>query len=184
MYNKAERFFVNKTNGVKTDCKHKMPSCSVRTNESSKSHFCHLLPLGKLFSNSHSPEYCYTACTSHEPILMYDVCNDWICVRGWRRNEIAETPIENAELELFVDGSAQVIEGNRRAGYAVTSTTEVVASGRLPDHFSAQAAELVALTRACTLASGSVLQQLQCCVREGKPGLMCHTVKLFPHLQG
>ncbi len=63
-------------------------------------------------------------------------------------SEIAETPIENAELELFVDGSAQVIEGNRRAGYAVTSTTEVVASGRLPDHFSAQAAELVALTRA------------------------------------
>ncbi len=59
-------------------------------------------------------------------------------------------------MELFVDGSAQVIEGNRRAGYAVTSTTEVVASGRLPDHFSAQAAELVALTRACTLASGSV----------------------------
>ncbi len=38
----------------------------------------------------------------------------------------------------------------------VTSTTEVVASGRLPDHFSAQAAELVALTRACTLASGLV----------------------------
>ncbi len=23
-----------------------------------------------------APEYCYTACTSHEPILMYDVCND------------------------------------------------------------------------------------------------------------
>ncbi len=53
-----------------------VPSRSVRTNESSKSHFCHLLPLGKLVSNSHSPEYCYTACTSHEPILMYDVCND------------------------------------------------------------------------------------------------------------
>ncbi len=75
-------------------------------------------------------------------------------------SEIAETPIENTELELFVDGSAQVIEGNRRAGYAVTSTTEVVASGRLPDHFSAQAAELVALTRACTLASGSVCKYL------------------------
>ncbi len=156
-------------NGVRSDCKCEMPSRSVRTNESSKSHFCHLLPLGKLVSNSHSPEYCYTACTSHEPILMYDVCNDWICVRGWRRNDSwlcytyicsdkwnSRTPIENAELELFVDGSAQVIEGNRRAGYAVTCTTEVVASGRLPDHFSAQAAELVALTRACTLASGSV----------------------------
>ncbi len=28
-------------------------------------------------------------------------------------SEVTETPIENAELELFVDGSAQVIEGNR-----------------------------------------------------------------------
>ncbi len=81
-----------------------------------------------------------------------------------RTSEKAETPIENAELELFVDGSAQVIEGNRRAGYAVTSTTEVVASGRLPDHFSAQAAELVALTRACTLASGSVANIYTDCI--------------------
>ncbi len=85
-----------------------------------------------------------------------EMTDDCVTLTYAATSEIAETPIENAELELFVDGSAQVIEGNRRAGYAVTSTTEVVASGRLPDHFSAQAAELVALTRACTLASGSV----------------------------
>ncbi len=85
-----------------------------------------------------------------------ETTHDCVTLTYAATSEIAETPIENAELELFVDGSAQVIEGNRRAGYAVTSTTEVVASGRLPDHFSAQAAELVALTRACTLASGSV----------------------------
>ncbi len=85
-----------------------------------------------------------------------EMTHDCVTLTYATTSEIAETPIENAELELFVDGSAQVIEGNRRAGYAVTSTTEVVASGRLPDHFSAQAAELVALTRACTLASGSV----------------------------
>ncbi len=85
-----------------------------------------------------------------------EMTHDCVTLTYAATSEIAETPIENAELELFVDGSAQVIEGNRRAGYAVTSTTEVVASGRLPDHFSAQAAELVALTRACTLASGSV----------------------------
>ncbi len=102
---------------------------------------------------------------------MYDVCNDWICVRDEGEmthdcvtltyaatSEIAETPIENAELELFVDGSAQVIEGNRRAEYAVTSTTEVVASGRL--------------TAAAVLCQGRKL------------GLMCHTVKLFLPLQG
>ncbi len=85
-----------------------------------------------------------------------EMTHDCVTLTYAATSEIAETPIENAELELFVDGSAQVIEGNRRAGYAVTSTTEVVASGRLPDHFSAQAAELVALTRACTLDSGSV----------------------------
>ncbi len=85
-----------------------------------------------------------------------EMTHDCVTLTYAATSEIAETPIENAELELFVDGSAQVIEGNRRAGYAVTSTTEVVASGRLPDNFSAQAAELVALTRACTLASGLV----------------------------
>ncbi len=49
----------------------------------------------------------------------------------------------------------QVIEGNRRAGYAVTSTTEVVASGRLPrSFFQLKLQRTRALTRACTLASG------------------------------
>ncbi len=64
-----------------------------------------------------------------------EMTHDCVTLTYAATSEIAETPIENAELELFVDGSAQVIEGNRRAGYAVTSTTEVVASGRLPDHF-------------------------------------------------
>ncbi len=124
---------------------------------------------GNWLATLHSPEYCYTACTSHEPsscmmsamteFVLEDegeMTHDCVTLTYAATSEIAETPIENAELELFVDGSAQVIEGNRRAGYAVTSTTEVVASGRLPDHFSAQAAELVALTRACTLASGVI----------------------------
>ncbi len=93
-----------------------------------------------------------------------EMTHDCVTLTYAATSEIAETPIENAELELFVDGSAQVIEGNRRAGYAVTSTTEVVASGRLPDHFSAQAAELVALTRACTLASGSVANIYTDCI--------------------
>ncbi len=59
-----------------------------------------------------------------------EMTHDCVTLTYAATSEIAETPIENAELELFVDGSAQVIEGNRRAGYAVTSTTEVVASGR------------------------------------------------------
>lgn len=81
--------------------------------------------------------------------------HDCVMLMHSSSSAISETPLKNADFELFVDDSAQVIEGNRRAGYAVTSVNDVVASGRLPDHFSAQAAELIALTRACTLASGS-----------------------------
>ncbi len=50
-----------------------------------------------------------------------EMTHDCVTLTYAATSEIAETPIENAELELFVDGSAQFIEGNRRAGYAVTS---------------------------------------------------------------
>ncbi len=50
-----------------------------------------------------------------------EMTHDCVTLTYAATSEIAETPIDNAELELFVDGSAQVIEGNRRAGYAVTS---------------------------------------------------------------
>ncbi len=182
MYNKAERFFVNKTNGVKTDCINQAKVTSV-TSSRWGNWLATLTAPNIVIQRAPvtNPSSCMmSAMTEFVLEDEGEMTHDCVTLTYAATSEIAETPIENAELELFVDGSAQVIEGNRRAGYAVTSTTEVVASGRLPDHFS----ELVALTRACTLASGSVLQQLQCCVREGKPGLMCHTVKLFPHLQG
>ncbi|RVE55514.1 hypothetical protein OJAV_G00235530 [Oryzias javanicus] len=44
--------------------------------------------------------------------------------------------------------------GHCRAAYAVCSSQETVESAPLPCHFSAQAAELEALTRACHLAAG------------------------------
>ncbi len=44
--------------------------------------------------------------------------------------------------------------GQNKVGYAVTTEFEVVASGSLPAHYSAQAAELVALTEACKLMAG------------------------------
>ncbi len=49
-----------------------------------------------------------------------EMTHDCVTLTYAATSEIAETPIENAEFELFVDGSVQVIEGNRRAGYAVT----------------------------------------------------------------
>ncbi|CAF92685.1 unnamed protein product, partial [Tetraodon nigroviridis] len=44
--------------------------------------------------------------------------------------------------------------GKTRTGYAVVTLTEVVEAKALPSTYSAQAAELVALTRACELSKG------------------------------
>ncbi len=75
------------------------------------------------------------------------------------RPDLKETPLENADLILFVDGSASrdPKTGKSRAGYAVTTAYETVASGALPVHCSAQAAELVALTEACKIAEGQTV---------------------------
>ncbi len=72
------------------------------------------------------------------------------------RPDLSDVPLENCENVLFVDGSAykDPQTGQNKVGYAVTTEFEVVASGSLPAHYSAQAAELVALTEACKLMAG------------------------------
>ncbi len=52
-----------------------------------------------------------------------------------------------------MDGSASKDPqtGLNKVGFAVTTEFEVVKSGKLPSNYSAQAAELVALTEACNL---------------------------------
>lgn len=63
-------------------------------------------------------------------------------------------PLPNAELELFVDGSASRSSetGAGQVGFAVVTLHKTLLSGRLPSHFSAQAAELIALIEACRMA--------------------------------
>lgn len=69
------------------------------------------------------------------------------------RVDLRDEPIENADLNLYVDGSASRDElGTNRAAYAVVTQHDVVDSGKLPSHYSVQAAELVALTKACEYA--------------------------------
>ena len=51
---------------------------------------------------------------------------------------------------MFVDGSCKKnLDGKIISGYAVVTLDEVLKSSSLPLHFSAEAAELVALTEAC-----------------------------------
>ncbi len=69
------------------------------------------------------------------------------------RPDLLYTPLENCDNVLFVDGSASKDPqtGLNKVGFAVTNEFEVVKSGKLPSNYSAQAAELVALTEACKL---------------------------------
>ena len=72
------------------------------------------------------------------------------------RPDLKDSPIENGE-NWFTDGSSYVLNGNRHAGYAITTSQEVIESGPLPMNTSAQKAEIIALTRALKLAQGKTV---------------------------
>ncbi len=74
------------------------------------------------------------------------------------RPDLLDTPLENCDNVLFVDGSASKDPqtGLNKVGFAVTTEFEVVKSGKLPSNYSAQAAELVALTEGVILWQTSV----------------------------
>ncbi|KAK4811089.1 hypothetical protein QYF61_016375 [Mycteria americana] len=70
------------------------------------------------------------------------------------RPDLRDEPLSNAELEVFTDGSSFMLEGRRKAGYAVVTHTRALEAKSLPSNTSAQKAELVALTRALELSQG------------------------------
>ena len=65
-----------------------------------------------------------------------------------------DTPLDNPDLEIFIDGSSFVRDGKRKAGQAVVTAEQVLEAKSLPRGTSAQLAELVALTRALELSKG------------------------------
>ncbi|XP_029985484.1 uncharacterized protein LOC115415941 [Sphaeramia orbicularis] len=71
------------------------------------------------------------------------------------RPDISDVPLSNPDFVFFTDGSSfKDVSGTNRVGFAVCTSVDTVSSGPLPSHYSAQAAELVALTEACKLAEG------------------------------
>ncbi len=72
------------------------------------------------------------------------------------RPDLKDSPMENGE-NWFTDGSSYVLNGNRHAGYAITTSQQVIESGPLPMNTSAQKAEIIALTRALELAQGKTV---------------------------
>ncbi|XP_017737153.1 PREDICTED: uncharacterized protein LOC108535581 isoform X1 [Rhinopithecus bieti] len=73
------------------------------------------------------------------------------------REDLQDRPLPDADLVWFTDGSSFIHQGQRYAGAAVTSETEVIWAEPLPPGTSAQKAELIALTQALTLGAGKKL---------------------------
>uniref|UniRef100_A0A7N8YHN3 Uncharacterized protein n=1 Tax=Mastacembelus armatus TaxID=205130 RepID=A0A7N8YHN3_9TELE len=70
------------------------------------------------------------------------------------RSDLKDVALAEGEV-WFVDGSCfKNDKGENMCGFAVVSKQDVCAAGQLPSHFSAQAAEIIALTQACRLAEG------------------------------
>ncbi|RMC19642.1 hypothetical protein DUI87_03203 [Hirundo rustica rustica] len=86
-----------------------------------------------------------------EPVI-HD-CLETIEATYSSRPDLKDTLLEDAET-WFTDGSSYVVSGRRQAGYAVTTSKEVIESGPLPTNTSAQKAEIIALIRALELAKG------------------------------
>ncbi|KAB0377898.1 hypothetical protein FD755_009476 [Muntiacus reevesi] len=70
------------------------------------------------------------------------------------REGLSEDLLTNPEEIWYTDGSSFVLDGKRRARYAVVSNFEIIEAKPLPPVTSTQLAELIALTRALELGKG------------------------------
>ena len=70
------------------------------------------------------------------------------------RERLLEDPLTNPEEIWYTDGSSFVLDGKRRARYAVVSSFETTEAKPLPPDPLGQLAELIALTRALELGKG------------------------------
>ncbi|XP_017717631.1 PREDICTED: uncharacterized protein LOC108522041 [Rhinopithecus bieti] len=73
------------------------------------------------------------------------------------REDLQDRPLPDTDLTWFTDGSSFVHQGQRYAGAAVTSETEIIWAEPLPPGTSAQRAELIALAQALKLGKGRKL---------------------------
>ncbi|RMC09800.1 hypothetical protein DUI87_13587 [Hirundo rustica rustica] len=91
---------------------------------------------------------------SSEPIHN---CTDLIELQTKIREDLEDEELEEGE-KWFVDGSARVIEGKRKSGYAIIDgkTGKVVKSGPLGTSWSAQACELYAVLQALKELKGKI----------------------------
>ncbi|RMB92506.1 hypothetical protein DUI87_31056 [Hirundo rustica rustica] len=112
------------------------PELELRTTQASN-------PAGFLFGEA-----------SSEPIHN---CIDLVELQTKIEEDLEDEELEEGE-KWFVDGSARVIEGKRKSGYAIIDgkTGEVIKSGPLGTSWSAQACELYAVLQALKRLKGKI----------------------------
>ncbi|XP_063095361.1 uncharacterized protein LOC134473773 [Cavia porcellus] len=69
---------------------------------------------------------------------------------------ISSTPLSLAFDTWFIDGSSTNTDNQKKAGYAIVNQSKVIEANPLPPGTSSQRAELIALTRALTLAKDKI----------------------------
>ncbi|XP_077894559.1 protein NYNRIN-like isoform X1 [Ictidomys tridecemlineatus] len=84
-------------------------------------------------------------------------CQQILAETQGTRPDLTDQPMKDAELVWYTDGSSYLLNGERRAGAAITTKSEVIWASALPGGTSAQRAELIALTQALKLAEGKKL---------------------------
>uniref|UniRef100_UPI0010A0C0C6 uncharacterized protein LOC114590397 n=1 Tax=Podarcis muralis TaxID=64176 RepID=UPI0010A0C0C6 len=70
------------------------------------------------------------------------------------REDLDYLPLTDPDLVLYTDGSSKVVGGERKSGYAVVTDDGTLEARPVNARYSAQAAELIALIRACELGAG------------------------------
>ena len=78
------------------------------------------------------------------------------------RPDLQETPLQNPDFELFVDGSAarNSDTGENQVCFSEVTAHDTLIARPLPASLSAQAAELTALIDTCKLAKGKRVTNL------------------------
>lgn len=91
-----------------------------------------------------------------EGIMEHD-CLEILAETHGTRPDLTDQPLPDADFTWYTDGSSYLKNGERKAGAAVTTETEVIWARALPAGTSAQRAELIALTQALRMAEGKRL---------------------------
>ena len=89
-----------------------------------------------------------------EDSLPFHSCLETLDHRIKLQEGLSEDPLTNPEKIWYTDGSSFVLDGKRRAIYALVSNFETIEAKPLPPGTSAQLAELIALTQALELGKG------------------------------